>query len=205
MHHQPIPGIEPDYPISAVYRNTAPDPAAPWAMPGQYTVVLTAGGKSYTQPLVLKMDPRVKTPNADLARQFEFSKQLYDEWLQLEPLNKRVNSLSRELSDLRARAEGQAAVAAQIDALSQKLQELAGAANRRPGAPLNLLVLARVQTLFRIIQDADVAPTAQVAAAVADIQRESRSVVERWRALESEAIPALNRQLQNAGLPKVKM
>ncbi len=29
-------------------------------LPGNYTVKLTAGGKSYTQPLVIKMDPRVK-------------------------------------------------------------------------------------------------------------------------------------------------
>jgi len=29
-------------------------------LPGTYTVKLTAGGKSYTQPLIVKMDPRVK-------------------------------------------------------------------------------------------------------------------------------------------------
>jgi len=30
------------------------------ALPGRYTVKLTVGGKSYTQPLTLKMDPRMK-------------------------------------------------------------------------------------------------------------------------------------------------
>jgi len=30
-------------------------------LPGQYKVVLTVDGKSYTQTLELKMDPRVKT------------------------------------------------------------------------------------------------------------------------------------------------
>jgi hypothetical protein len=29
-------------------------------LPGNYTVRLTVGGKSYTQPLVVKMDPRVR-------------------------------------------------------------------------------------------------------------------------------------------------
>jgi photosystem II stability/assembly factor-like uncharacterized protein len=33
---------------------------AAMVLPGRYTVKLTVGGKSYTQPLVLKMDPRVK-------------------------------------------------------------------------------------------------------------------------------------------------
>jgi photosystem II stability/assembly factor-like uncharacterized protein len=205
MHLQPVPGVAPDYPISAVYRNTAPAPTSPWALPGQYTVTLTVGGKSYTQPLVLKIDPRVKTSSADLAQQFELSKQLYEERLRLEPLNQRLNSLNAELTRLRAREDVHGTTATQIDALSQKLQELTGNANRRPGAQLSLLVLARAQTLFRIIQDADVAPSTQVAAAVADIRREATALLERWRAIESQDIPALSRQLQDANLPKLEM
>jgi hypothetical protein len=204
MRHQPVPDVAPDYPIAAVYRNTAAVDNAPWAMPGQYTIVLTAGGKSYTQPLVLKIDPRVKSSNADLALQFELSKQLYDEWLRLQPLNQRLNSLSAQLASLRSRAGMPEATAKQIDTLNQKLQELAGAANRRPGAQLSLLVLTRAQTLFRIIQEADVAPSTQVAAAVAEIRRDASSLLERWRAIETQDIPALNRQLQDAGVPQVE-
>lgn len=204
MHYQPVPGIKPDYPIAAVYRNTAPDITAPWVMPGQYTVVLTVNGKPYTQPLNVKMDPRVKTSTAELSRQFELSKQLYDEWLQLEPINERLDSLGTELTSLRARA-GEGTVAAQIDALNKKLEELAGSANRRPGAPLNLAVLAKLQTLFGVLQEVDAAPTAQVAAAVSDVQSESGSLLERWRAIELQDIPALNNQLQAAGLPKIEM
>ncbi|MGH8865911.1 MAG: WD40/YVTN/BNR-like repeat-containing protein, partial [Burkholderiales bacterium] len=77
LHYAPVPGAQPEYPIAAVYRNTAPDPTGPWALPGAYTVVLTVGGKSYEQPLTLMMDPRVKTSDGDLAQQFGLSKQLY--------------------------------------------------------------------------------------------------------------------------------
>jgi len=204
MHYQPVPNVKPEYPIGAVYRNTAPAATSPWAMPGEYTVVLMAGGKSYTQPLAVKMDPRVKTSVSDLSRQFELSKQLYDYWLQLEPLNERINAFGVELTNLRARA-GEGAVATQIDALNKKVQELTGTASRRPGAPPNLVVLARLQTLFNVIQDVDVAPTAQVAAAVMEIQRESNSLIERWRAIEAQDIPTLNKELQAAGLPKVEV
>jgi hypothetical protein len=205
MHYAPVPGIQPDYPISAVYRNTAPDATSPWAMPGQYTVVLNVDGKSYTQPLIVKIDPRVKTSTADLSRQFELSKQLYDDWLQLEPMNERVNSLNAKLTNLRERATQQQAVATQIDALSRKLQELAGAPNQRAGAPLNLAVLTRLRALFGIIQEVDVAPSTQVTAAVKELQGESRSLIERWRAIESQDIPALNKQLQAAGIPKIEL
>ena len=58
--------------------DTPPAPSSPWARAGAYTVKLTVDGKSYTQPLTLKMDPRVKTPALGLAQQFTLSKQLYD-------------------------------------------------------------------------------------------------------------------------------
>ena len=57
----------------------APNPAAPWVVPGQYTVRLTAGGRSLTQPLTVRMDPRVKTTPLGLQQQFTLSKAVYDD------------------------------------------------------------------------------------------------------------------------------
>lgn len=42
-------------------------------LPGVFTVKLTTGGKTYTQPLTIKMDPRVKTPLAGLEEQFRLA------------------------------------------------------------------------------------------------------------------------------------
>ena len=46
------------------------DHKPPLALPGKYTVKLTVNGQSHSQPLVLKMDPRVKTSQADLEKMF---------------------------------------------------------------------------------------------------------------------------------------
>ena len=82
LHYQPIPGAPAGgrggLPIAAVPHDTVPAPATPWVAPGVYTVKLTAGGKTYTQPLTVKMDPRVKTPVLGLQQQFTLSKALYD-------------------------------------------------------------------------------------------------------------------------------
>ncbi|HEY8310491.1 MAG TPA: hypothetical protein VIG47_08040, partial [Gemmatimonadaceae bacterium] len=59
-----------EYPISAIYMVTPRLPLGPAALPGTYTIRLTVNGKSYTQPLVVKMDPRVHTPVVDLQEQF---------------------------------------------------------------------------------------------------------------------------------------
>jgi photosystem II stability/assembly factor-like uncharacterized protein len=44
----------------AVPHRTYPSVNSPWVAPGTYSVRLTAGGHSQTQPIVVKMDPRVK-------------------------------------------------------------------------------------------------------------------------------------------------
>jgi photosystem II stability/assembly factor-like uncharacterized protein len=205
MRYEPVPNVAPSYPIAAVYRNTAPEATSPWVMPGQYTVALTVNGTTYTQPLLVKMDPRVKASTEELRQQFELSKQLYDEWRLLQPVNERLGLLSARLQDLSARAVGKSEPAARIDALSKKLQELTGGAPARPGVPPSLLVLSRIQTLFRVIQGADRAPTSQVVSAVEELRRDGQTQLARWRDIEARDIPELNRELQSAGLPKIEL
>ena len=205
LHYAPVPGAVPEYPIAAVARNTAPVPTSPWVMPGGYSLVLTVGGKSYQQPLTVKMDPRVKTSTADLQRQFEFSKQLYDHLIVLQTVGERLSSFSIELERTRKNAGQNASLLAQIDDLDRKLSELAGAPNRPPGAPLELGVLAKIQTLFGDLQEVDVAPTTQVSNAITNVNRDAQTAIERWRIIESQDIPALNKQLRAAGLPPIEI
>ena len=80
LHYAPVPGVQPQYPIAAVYRNTAPAATSPWAMPGKYKIVLTVGEKKYEQPLIVQMDPRVRASNA----------QLYDEWITIGAIAEKV-------------------------------------------------------------------------------------------------------------------
>ena len=74
MHHErpAVNGF--NYPISAIYANTPRTPNGSWAAPGKYTVRLTVDGKSQTQPIVVKMDPRVKATAADLKLQYDTSR-----------------------------------------------------------------------------------------------------------------------------------
>lgn len=72
LHLAPL-NVPASYPIAAIYGNTAPDATSPWVLPGNYTVTLTVNGKKYTQPLTIKMDPRVKTTPAELTEQYRLS------------------------------------------------------------------------------------------------------------------------------------
>ncbi len=73
LHYTPNEKIKPSYPISAVPYDTAPNPTSPWVMPGAYKVRLTVDGEAFTQPLTVKMDPRVKATREELQKQFDLS------------------------------------------------------------------------------------------------------------------------------------
>ncbi len=65
MHYDPIPGgggggRGGGGGGGAVPHRTYPGVNSPWVAPGAYTVRLTANGQSLTQPITVKMDPRVK-------------------------------------------------------------------------------------------------------------------------------------------------
>jgi hypothetical protein len=76
-------------------------------------VRLTAGGQTYTQPLTLRMDPRVKTPPEGLRAQLEQSLAVVQELrrtfdAKLEPLNRRLAQLYEILQEADAAPTTQA-------------------------------------------------------------------------------------------------
>ncbi|MEA2490360.1 MAG: hypothetical protein QOH21_2152, partial [Acidobacteriota bacterium] len=101
LHYTPL-AQPPTYPIAAVPFNTPPDATSPWVLPGTYTVRLTAGGKTSTQPLVVQMDPRVKTPAAGLAQQFALSMEMYDALRKLDAVKEPAEPVASAKQSLRA-------------------------------------------------------------------------------------------------------
>jgi hypothetical protein len=83
-------------------------------VPGIYSIRLTVNGKPYTQPITVKMDPRVKN-QAALEQQFALSKRVYDAIARIHDTLPAVQA---------AREKAQAA--GNTD-LAEKLQALAGA------------------------------------------------------------------------------
>jgi hypothetical protein len=202
MHGEPIPDVEPEYPMTAVLQKTAPQPTAPWVVPGNYSVTLTTGGKSFTQPLTVKMDPRVKASTADLAKQFGRSKALAETRAELQPIGKRFAALAADLGKAKERV-GENAARETVQALRKRMEGFANPAEVRAGVPLELYVLSKVEKLFGDLQDVDAAPTPSQEAAVAGLQRDARSVIEHWRAIPPE-VATLNAELEAAGLEQIK-
>src|SRR5438046_6214218 len=80
----------------AFYSSTGPK--GPLALPGDYQVKLTVGGKSQTAPLHLAIDPRKKGQEAALQKQFALTTQVNE---RMSPVHQAVN----EIRDLRSQIQ----------------------------------------------------------------------------------------------------
>jgi photosystem II stability/assembly factor-like uncharacterized protein len=167
--HWPAPRVlEGGYPIAAIPHDTPKEPRGPWALPGVYTVRLTANGRSLTRPLRVRMDPRVKTASDALLQQFALSRRLADA-LQTD------TALIEQIRKLRAERPQDAA----LEALEGKVEERRPWAKQQPSSlvPWN----ARIAGIYEVLQSTDVAPTPQAVKAAETVLEETAELFSRAR------------------------
>ncbi|MFN0088483.1 MAG: WD40/YVTN/BNR-like repeat-containing protein [Blastocatellia bacterium] len=206
LRHAPPEGFPRSYPISAIYRDTPPQPEGPLVGPGDYTVRLTVDGKSFTRPLTVRMDPRVTTPLRGLALSHSLAMRCYDGIARARAAQSEVRSLREQLKSLREKV-GAGTTAAALDALDQKAAALEGAGGGRFGPGGGGSGLARLASdlysVMNIVDDTDMSPTTQAAAATSTLQRGLSGLLAQWEALKGRDLRALNDQLKAANLPPV--
>jgi hypothetical protein len=156
----PPAALSHNYPMTAIYRNTWREPRGPFVMPGTYTVRLTAGGRAVTQPLVVRMDPRVTTPVAVLAQQFALATRLTD-------AIRRDSVALADVRALRTRAGG----AARSDSLAQLERGLARLSGQLVG-------------VMDLVAEYDGAPTSQAVRTAVTFERTLADLLGRLAALK---------------------
>jgi photosystem II stability/assembly factor-like uncharacterized protein len=211
LHYPPPPALRHEYPIAAIYRDTPREPRGPIAAPGLYTVKLTAAGRSYTQPLTLKMDPRIKTLPAGLIQQFTVATKISDAMRQDYEALAQVRQIRSQLNTLRSHAgvQSQSALREAIGALDGKAAALEGGAPVSPfgagsAGEENLTRLnGELSTVLELVDSADAAPTTQAMKTVAELQQALKSLLARWQDLKNKDVPALNEHLRRSNLQPV--
>jgi hypothetical protein len=115
LHFEPI-GEEPRAgggATGAVPGRTYPRVESPWAPPGEYTVRLTVNGQQFTQPLSLRLDPRVTISDEDLALINSSSREMYDAAIEATAAYNEARALAARLD-----AEGNSQAKEQVEALA---------------------------------------------------------------------------------------
>jgi photosystem II stability/assembly factor-like uncharacterized protein len=181
LHYPPMPDADPEYPIAAIPHDTAPGATSPWVMPGQYTVVLTAGGKSYTQPLTVKMDPRVKTPMAAIQQQSTLSLQMYNDAMVVGKALDEAEAMEKKLKDGGASQEASLKI---VDGVLGKDDPGRGP---RVVIPDTLRLLkSSLMSLHGAMQSAETAPTTQIVALVHQLHAAVPGVLQKWEAAKKQ-------------------
>ena len=169
-------------------------------MPGRYTIRLSANGKSVTQALTVRMDPRVKTPAAVLARQHTLSRQLAAALRESAGALRDLRALRVKVRDARTSA-GQGPVAEALGEFDRKAGAVEGAGG---AAPSLVRVNGELATLYGTTQDADATPTSQLVTAIADRLASAREAQARWEVLRTVDLAALNTRLRAAGAAEIR-
>jgi photosystem II stability/assembly factor-like uncharacterized protein len=199
------------YPLAKGVRASFWRPSGPLALPGTYTVRLTAHGKSSSQPLTIKADPRVKAPQDALVRQFELASKLSARRGEVSVALQQVGELRKQIAARKKEAGEKAEVTKALEELNQKLEAIVEAESNggfglyglalpskdQEGLPK---VAAALSGLLSIVESADVAPTTDASTASEKWNKAAEETLARWAAFQKEDLAKANELLQKANL-----
>jgi hypothetical protein len=189
MHYTPM--NEPvSFPMTAIYENTAPEKTSPWVLPGNYTVKLTVNGKTYSQPLSIKMDPRVKTSFADLQKQHSLSLTCYEGREKIKKTMTEITDARKLLKELITKG------GSNVSALNTLDQEVAGFESARRGrrgggtpsaeGPTLGSVDGSFAGLFAILHETEMPPTTQTIAGVIQTNDQFTTILTKWNVVKAK-------------------
>ncbi len=163
------------YPISAIAHDTPLEPNGPAVLPGTYTIKLTVDGRSFTQPLTVKMDPRVHMTQAQLEIQHSIGVRM------LEVNRKAVDAL-KQLGNTRAlnpvvgvAATNKPSDAGEIEILNDHEEDLELPKIEEEPADVDSAAFVRLQSqalgILDIVESADMPVTSQTIAAASLVEK----------------------------------
>jgi hypothetical protein len=208
MHYDPLPGgggggRGGGGGGGAVPHRTYPGVGSPWVAPGAYTVRLTVNGQSQSQPIAVKMDPRVKiTP--EVQQILTLTTQMEDRARTAAAAYKDARALADQLK-ARKQSTANDALIKQVDALAPVEAAAAGggggrggrggggggggfgAAGAEPPAPPNLANIgAQMVAAVTPMQSSEMAPTAAQLQACTRQETAYNALMAKWAALKAK-------------------
>jgi hypothetical protein len=178
----------------------------PLAVPGNYRVRVSAHGASETQPLVVRIDPRLHGVSAaDLREQFDLATRIRDRVSAANDAVLRVRRMRSQIADRVARTAA-VEVARQGDSTVRALraveESLYQVRNRSGQDPLNfpIRINNRMAALGRSVQSGDARPTASASVVFRDLSAELDAELRRLDQVVARDVAAFDRVSAAHGL-----
>jgi photosystem II stability/assembly factor-like uncharacterized protein len=191
-----------EYPISAVPGRTPLTPQGPLVLPGVYTVRLTVGDRSQTQPLTVKLDPRVHTSPGDLESLHAAELAAWKALDEDSNAQMAAHSVAEQL-DLPENRKSAAQLVPYAAALKKLLDGDESARDQK--APALDDVTGEAGQIYGQLDQADEPPTQTLLTAAAKTEDESKEAVDAWQEFREKQLPAINDVLKKAGRPAINL
>ena len=186
-------------------------PQGPLAQPGHYTVKLTVGTQSQSQPLEIVLDPRAKNVKPeDLQKQFELAMQVNDANSDLHRAVNQIRTMRGELKGLQQRFENDPRMkplldhAATLDKKMAPVEEQLIQVNMK-GSEANLafpnMLNEQFDSLSAIVQAGDGAPTQQQYEAFKSLRGQLDQQLAAWKQIMASDVPAFNDFIKGINIP----
>lgn len=179
------------------------------AVPGKYTVTLSAGGQTISKPLELRGDPDVNLPMADYQAQFEAAKKARDLAVRAAQLVTTVDDLTQQVTNAEAQARkaGMANIDQVLEQAGSAKAELAALMDklRRPQPAMGYRMFPRlteeVGTTLGGITGPQARPTAGLLTVLGELEGDAAARQQELQKIVGGSIASLNKMLGT--LPKV--
>lgn len=189
------------YPISAVPHRTPLTPQGPLVVPGTYTVRLSADGHTESQPITVRMDPRVHTPANELQALHAAQVQLAQTVDAVSKADLVAHSVQEQLDDP-ANASTKELTPFASDLKSVLSGDLPETADHAPGLDD---VTAEATQLFAELDQTDSAPTEALLSASDSVQREAKESLAVWQQFNKIRIPEINDLFKRTSRPALNL
>ncbi len=182
----------------------------PEALPGTYQARLTVLGKTYTAPLEIKPDPRLKVTHDDLAKQFDLLLKIRDKVTETDDAIIQIRDLREQISALNTRLKGDPRAKAIADAgkaLDTKMtvvEEALIQTKAKSGQDvLNFPVRLNndLIALGGVVGSADSAPTKQSYEVFDMVSNQVDDQLAKWKAILSTDVAAYNNLVKQQEVP----
>jgi photosystem II stability/assembly factor-like uncharacterized protein len=184
----------------------------PVALPGNYQVKLTVQGKSYTAPLEIKPDPRVKAAQADLEKQFDLRLKIRDRVTQAHDTINEIRDIRAQINALNKRLEGQpqaqavAEAGKQLDKKMTEVEEVLVQTKAKSNQDvLNYPIRLNnyLVALGGVVESADGAPTQASYDVFNMLSRQLDEQLAKWREILNTDVPVYDAAVKNQNVPAV--
>ena len=177
-------------------------PRGPRAVPGNYEIRLTVDGKTATQPLAVKMDPRSSATPEELEEQLKLGQQIFTEALSGSRILAEINSVQEQLSDLLPRLTGRSNLEASTTELKLKIKDILSRSDQGHSTGLETANTS-LSAALRVVESSDRAIPSQVVEVFQTGSAALKSAIASWNVLKTSALPPLNQQLEKENLSPI--